>query len=93
MGTACRFWSNDTVLSRKTIVKAAGRAKEGGLEAGWAWRRPCKHPGDSVSSELRMEGKQVILRWKKLVCDLSKRDVVKVTGNELILVAEFSGCY
>lgn len=44
-----------------------------------------------VSSELGMEGKKVFLRHKKLDCDLSKRNVVKVTDKELILVVEFSG--
>lgn len=97
VGTACRFWSNDNVLSRKKLLsrQQAKRRREGWRQAG--------HGGDPastqvirVNSELRMEGKQDILRQKKLDCNLSKRQEKgcrQGDRHELILVVEFSDCY
>lgn len=67
----------------------AERRREGWRQAGQGGD-PASTQVIPVSSELRIEGKKVFLRHKKLDCDLSKRNV-KVTDKELILVVEFSG--
>lgn len=88
------------VMTMSRAEKLLSRQQAKRRREGW---RQAGHRGDPagtqvirVNSELRMEGKQDILRQKKLDCNLSKRQEKgcrQGDRHELILVVEFSDCY